>query len=121
MIDFITYNLLNVKIFAASCQGNFFGLPVWYKYLSGADTCQPEITHINDIWLVLLAVIELLIRIAIAVAIIYVLIGGFKYITSRGMPDKTATAKNTIIDGLVGLVIAIVATTVIGFVASRFN
>lgn len=124
MIDSIVYNLLNVKLFFAApgdCQGNFFGLPVWYKYLQGADTCQPEVTELNDIWLIVLAIIELLIRIAVAVAVIYVLIGGFKYITSRGAPDKTATAKNTVIDGLIGLVIAIAATAIVSFVASRFN
>lgn len=112
--------------------GGFFGFPTWYKYLGGMEEyadpinkagqkCVPKISHINDIWLIALAATDILLRVAVIAAIIYVMIGGFKYITSRANPDKTATAKNTIVDGLVGLVIAIVATAVLSFVAGRFN
>lgn len=111
--------------------GDFFGLPTWYKYLNGVaeysdpigktgEKCVAKISSINDIWLIALAVTDILLRIAIIAAIIYVIIGGFKYITSRANPDKTATAKNTIVDGLVGLVIAVVATAVLSFIAGRF-
>ena len=77
--------------------------------------------NINDIWLIALAVVEILLRVAIIAGIIYVLIGGFKYITSRANPDKTSAAKNTVVDGLIGVVIAIVATAAISFIAGRFN
>lgn len=124
MIDSVVTNLLHLQLTfaaAADCQGNFFGFPVWYKYLQDAETCEPTLTKLSDIWLIVLAIIELLLRIAIAVAIVYVLIGGFKYITSRASPDKTAAAKNTVVDGLVGLVIAIAATSIVSFIAGRFN
>jgi hypothetical protein len=112
--------------------GGFFGFPTWYKYLGGmqeyADPineaglkCAPKISNINDIWLIALAATDILLRVAVIAAIIYVMIGGFKYVTSRANPDKTAAAKNTIVDGLVGLVIAIVATAVLSFIAGRFN
>lgn len=111
----------SLKLFAASCSKNFFGLPTWYKYLEGADVCEPKLTGINDIWLIALAIAELLLRLAMVVAVVYVLIGGFKYITSRGNPDKTSQAKNTITDALAGLIIAIAATAVVSFIAGRFN
>lgn len=112
--------------------GSFFGFPTWYKYLGGmqeyadplkeaGQKCVPKISHINDVWLIALAVTDMLLRVAIIAAIIYVMIGGFKYITSRANPDKTAAAKNTIVDGLVGVVIAVVATAVLSFIAGRFN
>lgn len=109
----------------------FFGFPTWYKYLQGVveydnpireagQKCVAKISHVNDVWLIALAVTDMLLRVAVIAAIIYVMIGGFKYITSRANPDKTATAKNTIVDGLVGLVIAVVATAVLSFIAGRF-
>lgn len=113
-----------VNRFAADCGGGFLDLPTWYKFLPRAgedkNPCAPKLSSINDIWLVLLGVTDILLRVAILVAIVYVLIGGFKYITSEGNPDKTSTAKKTVIDGLIGMVIAIVAATVVAFIATRF-
>lgn len=120
MINLIPESL---KYFAIECGNSFFGFPYWYKYLESASskTCSPTLTSINDIWLILLAVIEILLRIAIIAAIAYVMIGGFKFITSRAEPEKTANAKNTVIDALTGLIIAVVATAVVTFVAGRFQ
>ena len=111
----------SVKLLAQECSNNFFGFPVWYKYLEGAKNCNPRLDSINDIWLIVLAVIEMLLRIAMLAAIAFVLIGGFKFITSRASPDKTNAAKNTIIDALVGLIIAISATAVVSYIGGRFT
>lgn len=114
-------SLLTLFAQATSCSKSFLGFPTWYKYLEGADTCSPALGSINDIWLVLLALIEILLRVAVLIAIAYVLIGGFKYITSRANPEKTSTAKNTIVDAIIGLIIAVAATAVVSFIAGRFN
>lgn len=121
MIDLLT----STKIFGAACDSHFFGIPTWYKYLKSAgergNECAPKLTSINDIWLIALAGVEILLRIAVIVAIIYVVIGGFRLMTSEGNPDKTVQGRKTVIDGLIGLVIAIVATGMIGFIATRFS
>lgn len=117
----------NVRFFAQAgdpCQGgSFFGFPAWYKYLRSSDPtiCTPALDGINDIWLIVMAIIEILLRVAILAAIIYVLIGGFKFITSRDSPDKTANARHTVFDALIGLVIAVAATALVSFVAGRFQ
>lgn len=111
----------SLELFAASCNKSFFGFPTWYKYLDDADKCAPKLTGLNDIWLIALAVAEILLRVAVIVAIVYVMIGGFKYITSRASPDKVGQAKNTIVDGLIGLLIAVAATSIVSFIAGRFN
>lgn len=100
--------------------GSFFGFPTWYKYLPGGKTCNPALEHITDIWLIALAVVEILLRVAILAAIVYVLIGGFKYITSAANPEKTTVAKNTVLDALIGLVIAVSATAVVSFIGRQF-
>lgn len=126
MINLITSYVQN---FAATCGGgSFFGFPAWYKYLDGVkttvdgtDVCTAQVKGINDIWLIGLAIIEILLRVAILAAIVYVMLGGLKYITARGNSDKLENAKTSIIDALTGLAIAIAATAVVAFVAGRFT
>jgi hypothetical protein len=114
--------LTRVAQAAAGCENrSFFGFPVWDKYLQHNPDCGPKLTAMGDIWLILLALIEILLRVAVFVAIAYVLLGGFKYITSRANPDKVSTAKTTVIDALIGLVIAVAATAVVSFIAGRFS
>ncbi len=117
------------QIFAAACGGgNFFGFPTWHKYLDGTtttvdgvDVCTPKLSGINDVWSIGLALIEILLRVAILAAIVYVMLGGFKYVTARGNADKLENAKTSIIDAMIGLVIAIAATAVVAFIAGRFT
>lgn len=108
---------------------SFFGLPTWYKYLkanrvkgsNNEQVCSPALNNINDIWLILLAGIEILLRIAILIAIFFVLYGGIKYINSRGNADKVSSAKNTVVDAIIGLIIAIVATSLINFIGRQIS
>lgn len=120
----MSFNFLN--IFAASdpqCIKDFFGIPPWYKYLNVelSNQCAPRIEHINQVWLIGIAVLEALTRVAVLAAIAFVLYGGIKYSASRGNADKVENAKSTIIDALTGLVIAIVATAVVAFVGRQFS
>ena len=50
------------------------------------------------------------------VAIIIVLIGGFKYMTAGGSDEKVADAKKWIISGIIGLAIILSAYTLTSFV-----
>lgn len=52
-----------------------------------------------------------------AIALIIVVLAGFSYITSKGDPEKTARAKDTILYAVIGLIVAALATTIVGFVA----
>lgn len=111
--------------FGAACQPgqSFFGFPTWYKYLDGQTTdgsCIARLSQLTDIWLIVLAVVEMLLRIAAIAAVIYVLYGGVKFITARGNPEKITTARTTVQDALIGLVIAITAIAIVNFVGGRF-
>jgi hypothetical protein len=112
--------------FAAPCAGgSFLGFPKWYKYLNSQTVagggCAPNVTHLSDIWLIVAAFVEILLRIGGLLAIIFVIYGGIQYITSQGEPNKTNQARQTIINALVGLVISIGATTLVTFTAGRFK
>jgi len=111
--------------FADTCSlkpgvgGQLLGFPQWYKYLQGeivAGKCTPIFNFPGDINKVVLAVIEILLRLAALIAVGYVIYGGYRFILSQGEPDQTNAARATIINALIGLAIAIMATVIITFV-----
>lgn len=50
------------------------------------------------------------------VAVIMIIVGGFRYITSGGSSDKVGSAKNTLIYAIVGLIIVALAQFIVHFV-----
>ena len=51
-----------------------------------------------------------------AVAVIMILFGGFRYITSGGDSGRVGTAKNTLIYAIIGLIIVAVAQIIVRYV-----
>lgn len=130
-------NLQLLQLFAAACDPNktFFGLPVWYKYLpvnndDPLGQCRVTITKrgeglegviSTDYALIALAGIDMLLRIAGMVAVGFVIYGGIRYVTSQGEPENTKNAMSTIINALIGLVIAFVAAALVSFIGNRLG
>ena len=52
------------------------------------------------------------------VAVIFVVVGGVKYMTSAGDPGKVQQAKKTIIYALIGLIVCALAFAIVNFVIS---
>jgi hypothetical protein len=55
------------------------------------------------------------------VAVLMIVIGGIRYATSAGDAAQVKSAKNTILYAIVGLVVAIMAFTIINFVLNWFK
>lgn len=53
------------------------------------------------------------------IAVVIVLLGGFKYMISGGNTDKTEEAKKLIVSGIIGLAIILSAWAITSFVISR--
>lgn len=123
---------------AEQCSKTFLGLKPWFYYLpdasfraqNGSLSCNIENFSLfgdkskdkkSDLFPVLLAVADDLVRVAGLVAVVFVITGGVKFVTSSGEPDKTKQALETIINALVGLVIAIAAAAIISFIGSRLS
>jgi hypothetical protein len=51
-----------------------------------------------------------------AISLLYVVIGGFRYVISAGEPGNTQKARETILYALIGLVVSISAFTIVNFV-----
>lgn len=121
--------------FADACSSSgFFGIPTWYKYLQSGgymvdenNVCQlsaPGGIQANNFEVVVLigfGVLDILIRIAGLVAVGFVVYGGVLYVLSRGEPDKAKKALGTIINALIGLVIAVVAAAIVAFLGGRLS
>lgn len=121
-------------------EGEFLGLPKWHKYLkktastdqlTGKVSCEIQNFCLlankdngcttSSFPLVILAIIEIVLRIGSLVAVAFVVVGGFKFVTSQGEPDGVRSARNTILNALIGLVITLVATPLVSFIANRFG
>ena len=115
---------------SAACSKNgFFGFPHWYKYLdvqqidiNGTKTCQVvNFKFPGDLSLVILAILDIMLRVAGLVAVGFVVYGAIQYITSQGEPDGIKKAQNTITNALIGMVIAITATAAVAFIGNSLG
>lgn len=55
------------------------------------------------------------------IAVIMIIIGGIKYVTSNGDAGQVTSAKNTVLYSVVGLVVALLAYAIVNFVIQQFR
>jgi hypothetical protein len=136
-MNLFALTLTQLTQFAApsGCTHSFLGLEPWFAYFPnswfGGTNLQACDINSNfqllpangqsPLLLIGLAILDDLIRIAALVAVGYVIYGGFLYMTSNGSPDMTKRAQSTIINALVGLVIAILAASIVAFIGSKLG
>ncbi len=65
------------------------------------------------------AAVQILSIVVGVAAVITIIWGGFKYITSGGDPNKVANAKNTLIYALIGIAIAVLAQLIVNIVITQ--
>lgn len=76
-------------------------------------SCQKKVNHMVG------TVINILSMAVGIVAVIMIIYGGFRYVTSGGDSNQLGTAKNTIIYAIVGLVIVGLAQFIVKFVLGK--
>jgi hypothetical protein len=101
----------------------FLGFPHWYRGLSESKTNCDLIGPADYagglsafIWTVVLNIIEIGMVLAAWITVGMMLVGGYSFITSAGVPDKRAQAQKTISNAAIGLVISIAAIGLVNFV-----
>lgn len=114
------------SVMAAECEDtdtSFFGLPPWYRGL-----CKNGVVELgNDIplneaaYTIGLNVADAAIRIASIVAVGLIVYGGFLYITAQGDKAKIETAQKTLQTAVVGLVITVMASAIVGFIIAKIT
>lgn len=118
--------MINLTIFATTtCKNDFFGFPVWWKYIKPQPkppNCEIKISNFpNDLWAIAFAVIDMLLYLAGIVAVVAIIIAGIMYITSMGNIEKTTAARKRIINSLIGLAIVLIAAPIVAFIGNRLG
>ena len=63
-------------------------------------------------------VIQWMLGIAFGIAVLFLIIGGFWYITSGGNEETAEKGKNTVVNALIGIVIIVLAFVIVSVVAN---
>ena len=69
----------------------------------------------------IIGVVNWIIGILGVVCVIVMIIGGIQYMTSTGEPGKVKKAKDTILYGIIGLVVVILAAAIVNFVIASMT
>jgi len=98
--------MMNIQLFAGICQsfgqGQGCGLP----------TVNAGGNQVNDILRIAFAILA-------ALAVLFIVIAGFRMVTSQGNPQEVSKAKSTIVYALVGLVVALLAEAIVAFILDK--
>ncbi len=70
---------------------------------------------------IITTIINVMLFIAAALAVIMIIYGGIRYITAHGDEKQVKVAKDTIVYSVTGLIIAILAYALVTFIFDRFK
>lgn len=106
--------------FAVCNNGSYayLGLEPWFACVTDPSG-RVVIDNLNDIWLIVLVIIEDAIKIGGYIAVGFVIWGGIKYIKSNGAPDQAQQARDVIRNALIGLVITLLSVAIVEFIVAR--
>lgn len=120
----------DVSAKACGDAGGFFGFHHWYDGLgdtvaekNGVPTsCVVNLKKVDGTWqtgviTIALNIVDILLRLIGIVAVIFIIIGGGRYITSQGNPASLTAAKGTIVRAITGLIIAIASVFILNYIA----
>lgn len=101
------------------CTTRFLGLPTWYDGLATPDNnCEVKLEKMTEselqqfIWTIVVNIVALVLGVVGYLAIAFVIVGGFQYLTSTGDPGRAAKGKKTIMNALIGTVICLLASAI---------
>jgi TRAP-type C4-dicarboxylate transport system permease small subunit len=92
-----------------ACQGVTLG--------AGNGSCDPQAgVKVNNLLKTALRILSIIVGVA---AVIMIIVGGFKFITSNGEAANVASARSTIIYAIVGIIVVAFAQVIVRFVLHK--
>lgn len=118
---------LSPNVNAAACgsdsDADFLGLPPWHRGL----TCKDDAVDLTakpigqTVVIIALNIVDMALRLLSLVAIGFIIFGGFQYMIARGEPGGVAKGKATVTHAVIGLIIGIASSAIVGFLVSRLG
>ncbi len=105
----VTMLVLVIAPLAASAQLN---IP------SSGNTGLPEDSNISNF---ILRIINILLAIVGLIAVLFLIIGGFRYITAGGNEETAESGKKTIINAIIGIIIVILSFVIVRVIANAIK
>ncbi len=87
----------------------------------GSSSGLVQTTDDQSLMKVVGSIINVVIGIVGVIAVVMMIVGGINFITSQGDTAKVTKARNTILYGVVGLVVALLAFAIVNFVISSME
>ena len=66
-------------------------------------------------------VIDMILYLVGFIAVLFLIIGGFQYITASGNPDQLEGAKKTIMYSVIGIIVVVISWAIVYFITSRLG
>lgn len=116
ILSLLAVVVLSVSVFGIAASPQPAYASAKDQVCSGVGGCDESPTQITS---TVRNIVNLLSAIIGVVSVVVIVIAGFKYVTSAGDSSKIASAKNTLIYAIVGLIIVAMSQAIVRFVLQR--
>ncbi len=106
------------SLYLAQAKGldNSFFRRIGEEFFGTKNTGAP--TGARNLGQIILIVIEVLLLVAASIAVIYLIIGGYQYVMSRGNEEAAEKAKKTLSSSILGLVIIVLSFAIVRIISA---
>jgi len=107
----------------AKCSNHLLTFPAWYKGLLNGDCEVKSPSSLGKdglrkfIMVIAFNILEILLQAAAYVSAFLIIYGGFRSITDAGSPDSVVRARKTVINAVIGLVIALLSVAIVNLIS----
>lgn len=117
---------LQVILASLAVMFGVFAMPTVVSAQGSAEKIKEAVGQINDgeetsLQDQIKTIVNVMLFILGAIAVIMIIIGGFRYVTSNGDQAGVKAGKDIVLYAVVGLVVAILAYAIVNFVLDAFS
>ncbi|MDO4684867.1 MAG: hypothetical protein Q4B06_04170 [Candidatus Saccharibacteria bacterium] len=102
-------------------ESRFLTFPTWWRGLEiDQSTCSVKLGEKleRDLAKIAVNVVEIILQIVGYACVIYIIVGGFYYLTSMGVAEGQVRGRKTIQNAIIGLIISLMSVGIVNLVAS---